>query len=179
MTILNLLYYPDKRLYLKAKKVTTFDQNLAKLVDDMAETMYHYDGCGLAATQVNILQQIIVADPSPGDKESALMALINPVIVSHQGQMKEREGCLSVPLVYEEVMRASKVKVDYQTITGEAATIECEGLLAVILQHEIDHLHGKVFVDYLSNLKQNFIRKKLKKYVPIEDNKTLNNKITY
>jgi peptide deformylase len=179
MAILNLLYYPDKRLYLKAKKVTTFDKNLEKLVDDMAETMYHNDGCGLAATQVNVLQQVIVVDPSPSDEESALMALINPVIVAQDGQSIRKEGCLSVPLVYEEVVRAMKVKVEYQTITGKAATIECEGLLAVILQHEIDHLHGKVFVDYLSNLKQNFIRKKLKKYSPADDNKATHDKSAY
>lgn len=163
MALLEILHYPDERLHLKAIPVEKFDDKLKELVSDMAETMYQSNGIGLAASQVNVQQRLFVMDLAREGEPSQLMALINPVILSKEGQSIGEEGCLSVPGVYEKVTRAEKITVQYQDEEGNKHIKECTGLMSICIQHEIDHLDGKVFVDYLSNLKQNFIKKKMKK----------------
>ena len=160
MTILKILEFPDERLRIKAKPVLVFDSNLKKLVGDMAETMYAAPGIGLAATQVNIHKRVIVVDVS--NEKNNLKVLINPKLIKNSLEKKtHEEGCLSVPGVYEEVDRPDAVEILYQDISGKTCTIETNGLLSVCIQHEMDHLLGKVFVDYLSRLKQNRIKKKI------------------
>ena len=160
MTILKILEFPDERLRIKAKPVLVFDSNLKKLVGDMAETMYAAPGIGLAATQVNIHKRVIVVDVS--NEKNNLKVLINPKLIKNSLEKKtHEEGCLSVPGVYEEVDRPDAVEILYQDISGKTCTIETSGLLSVCIQHEMDHLLGKVFVDYLSRLKQNRIKKKI------------------
>lgn len=161
MAILKILQYPDDRLHKVAKKVVQVDDRIARLIRDMAETMYAAPGVGLAATQVDVHEQVIVADIS--EKRDELRVFINPEIVDSSGEEECEEGCLSVPGIYENVRRAEKVTVRALDETGEAFTLEADGFLAVCIQHEIDHLHGKVFVEYLSQLKQVRIRAKLKK----------------
>lgn len=161
MAILKILQYPDERLHKVAKKVVQVDDRIARLIRDMAETMYAAPGVGLAATQVDVHEQVIVADIS--EKRDELRVFINPEIVDSSGEEECEEGCLSVPGIYENVRRAEKVTVRALDETGEAFTLEADGFLAVCIQHEIDHLHGKVFVEYLSQLKQVRIRAKLKK----------------
>lgn len=161
MAILKILQYPDERLHKVAKKVVQVDDRIARLIRDMAETMYAAPGVGLAATQVDVHEQVIVADISENRDE--LRVFINPEIVDSSGEEECEEGCLSVPGIYENVRRAEKVTVRALDETGEAFTLEADGFLAVCIQHEIDHLHGKVFVEYLSQLKQVRIRAKLKK----------------
>ena len=161
MAILNVLHFPDPRLRDKAKPVTEVDGTIKRLVDDMFETMYDAPGIGLAATQVNIAKRVVVIDVSE-DKEQPL-ALINPEIIERDGTEVYEEGCLSVPGIYDKVTRAEKVKVKALNREGEAFELEAEGLLAICIQHEIDHLDGKLFVDYLSPLKRERIRKKLDK----------------
>ena len=161
--ILDILHYPDKRLHLRAKLVTDFNDSLKKLVSDMAETMYKNGGIGLAATQVNVQLRVFVMDLSTKEEPKNLVVFINPSIFKKNGQLESKEGCLSVPGVYETVNRADSICLSYQDIDGTKHTIECDGLMAVCVQHEVDHLDGKVFVEYLSNLKQNFIKKKMKK----------------
>lgn len=161
MALLNILRYPDPRLYKTAKPVVEVSERIRKLAKDMAETMYAAPGIGLAATQVDVHEQLIVIDTS--EDKSNLMVFINPEIVRRDGEQEGEEGCLSVPGIYDKVVRAEHVVVRALNLQGESFTLEAEGLLAVCLQHEIDHLQGKVFVDYLSRLKQTRIKAKLQK----------------
>jgi peptide deformylase len=161
MALLNILRYPDARLHKAAAPVTVFDESLKKLVRDMAETMYAAPGIGLAASQVDVHKQVIVIDVS--ERHDALVVLVNPEIVEASGVSDIEEGCLSVPGVYEIVERAERVKVRAFDQNGNPFTLEAQGLLAVCIQHEMDHLKGKVFVEYLSQLKQQRVRAKLAK----------------
>ena len=161
MTLLNILRYPDARLHKVAAPVTVFDESLKQLVRDMVETMYAAPGIGLAATQVDVHKQVIVLDVS--ERHDSLVVLVNPEIVEATGVSDIEEGCLSVPGVYDIVERAERVKVRAHDQNGNAFTLEAQGLLAVCIQHEMDHLKGKVFVEYLSQLKQQRVRAKLAK----------------
>jgi peptide deformylase len=161
MTLLNILRYPDARLHKAAAPVTVFDEPLKKLVRDMAETMYAAPGIGLAASQVDVHKQVIVIDVS--ERQDSLVVLVNPEIVEASGVSDIEEGCLSVPGVYDIVERAERVKVRAFDQNGNPFTLEAQGLLAVCIQHEMDHLKGKVFVEYLSPLKQQRVRAKLAK----------------
>lgn len=160
MAILNILHFPDARLHKVAKPVAQVDDRIRQLVKDMAQTMYAAPGIGLAATQVDVHERVVVIDLSENQNE--LMVLINPEIVwtSEDSQTYE-EGCLSVPGVYDEVKRAAQIRVRALDETGQAKEFEADGLLAVCIQHEIDHLNGKVFVQRLSSLKQTRIRNKI------------------
>jgi len=161
MAILDILHYPDKRLRKVAEPVADVNESIKKLVDDMFETMYAAPGIGLAATQVNVHQQVIVIDVS--DKKNQPLCLINPEIIAEDGSERCDEGCLSVPEIYETVERAEKVTVKALDQNGDEYTLEADGLLAVCIQHEIDHLKGKLFVDYLSPLKFQRVKKRLLK----------------
>jgi peptide deformylase len=161
MAVLNILRYPDPRLEKVAKPVARVDDSIRQLVRDMAETMYAAPGIGLAATQVDVHSRVIVLDVS--DARDQLLVLINPEIVTLEGEQECEEGCLSVPGVYDVVKRAEKVKVRALDGAGQPFELLAEGLLAVCIQHEMDHLEGKVFVEYLSRLKQSRIRSKLQK----------------
>jgi peptide deformylase len=161
MAVLNILRYPDPRLEKVAKPVERVDDAIRQLVRDMAETMYAAPGIGLAATQVDVHKRVIVLDAS--DARDQLLVLINPEIVTREGEQECEEGCLSVPGVYDVVKRAEKVKVRALDGAGRPFELVAEGLLAVCIQHEMDHLEGKVFVEYLSRLKQARIRSKLQK----------------
>lgn len=161
MAILNILHYPDERLHTVARPVAEVDDRIRRLIDDMADTMYAAPGIGLAATQVNVHEQVLVIDISEDRK--GLRAFINPRIVASSGTQDYEEGCLSVPGIYETVRRAEKVTVEALDRNGQPFTLEADGLLAVCIQHEMDHLKGKVFVEYLSQLKQGRIKNKLKK----------------
>jgi peptide deformylase len=161
MALLSILRYPDPRLHKVAQPVTEFDRALKDLVRDMAETMYAAPGVGLAATQVDVHRQVIVIDTSEAHDD--LQVLINPRILSEAGSQVCEEGCLSVPGVYEDVRRAERVLVEARDAEGVVRTIDAEGLLAVCIQHEMDHLKGRVFVEHLSRLKQSRIRSKLEK----------------
>lgn len=159
MALLDILVYPDPRLRRQAAEVTTFDDDLARFAEDMAETMYHAPGIGLAAVQVNDLRRLIVVDVS--EHHDDLRVLVNPRVVARDGEQEYEEGCLSVPGVYAPVTRAEHIRVTAKTVQGEDIEFDADGLLAVCIQHEIDHLDGKVFVDYLSRLKQDRIRKRM------------------
>jgi peptide deformylase len=161
MALLHILRYPDARLHKLATAVTVFDDGLKQLVADMAETMYAAPGIGLAATQVDVHKQVIVVDVS--ERRDSLIVLVNPEIVESHGVSDIEEGCLSVPTVYDTVPRAERVKVRAYDQNGTPFTLEAQGLLSVCLQHEMDHLRGKVFVEYLSQLKQQRVRAKLAK----------------
>jgi peptide deformylase len=161
MALLPILRYPDPRLHTKAKPVAVVDYRIRQLAADMAETMYEAPGIGLAATQVNVHEQLIVIDVS--EDKSKLLTLINPQILARDGECEGEEGCLSVPGIYETVKRSQKVKVRALGLDGMPFELEAEDLLAVCVQHEMDHLQGKVFVEYLSMLKQNRIKAKLAK----------------
>ncbi len=161
MALLNILRYPDARLHKVAAPVTVFDESLKNLVRDLAETMYAAPGVGLAATQVDVHKQVIVVDVS--ERRDSLVVLVNPEIVEGSGVSDIEEGCLSVPGVYDIVERAERVKVRAYDQNGNAFTLEAQGLLAVCIQHEMDHLRGKVFVEYLSQLKQQRVRARLAK----------------
>ncbi len=161
MAILNILRYPDARLHKTAAPVTVFDDALRALVRDLAETMYAAPGIGLAATQVDVHRQVIVIDVS--ERRDSLVVLVNPEIVEAYGVSDIEEGCLSVPGIYETVERAERVRVRAHDQNGKSFTLEAQGLLAVCIQHEMDHLKGKVFVEYLSPLKQQRVRAKLAK----------------
>jgi peptide deformylase len=161
MPLLNILRYPDARLHKVATPATVFDAGLKRLVADMAETMYAAPGIGLAATQVDVHKQIIVVDVS--ERRDTLVVLVNPEILEATGVSDIEEGCLSVPGIYELVERAERVKVRAFDQNGNTFTLEAQGLLAVCIQHEMDHLKGKVFVEHLSQLKQQRIRAKLAK----------------
>jgi peptide deformylase len=162
MPLLNILRYPDPRLHKLAKPVAIFDARLERLVEDMAATMYDAPGIGLAATQVDVHEQVVVIDVS--ESRSELQVFINPEVVwaSPETQVYE-EGCLSVPGIYDGVERPSRVRVKALDVRGQPFEIEADGLLAVCIQHEMDHLKGKVFVEYLSPLKRNRIKSKLQK----------------
>jgi peptide deformylase len=162
MTLLTVLHYPDPRLHKVAKPVTKVDERVRKLVADMAETMYDAPGVGLAATQVDVHERIIVIDVS--EDQNQLMVFINPELVWASPEKKSwREGCLSVPEFYDEVERPDQIQVKALDIHGKPFEIKADGLLSVCLQHEMDHLLGKVFVEHLSLLKRNRISLKMKK----------------
>lgn len=161
MALLSVLQYPDPRLRNQAKPVVTFNNDLRRMVDDMFETMYEQGGVGLAAIQVDIQQRIIAIDVSE-DKKSP-MCVINPEIVSQEGIQYEFEGCLSLPGVFDKVERSEKILVSALDQHGKPYQIEAEGLLSVCIQHEMDHLNGILFIDHLSRLKQERVRKKLEK----------------
>ena len=158
MALLKVIHFPDTRLRRAAQPVTDFGPSVRQLVQDMAETMYAANGVGLAAVQVDVTRRVIVIDVSPGRDQ--LLELVNPRLVSAVGSQESDEGCLSVPDVYEPVVRAGQVVCRYQSPDGSEHTLEADGLLAVCLQHEIDHLDGRLFVDHLSRLKRERIRKK-------------------
>jgi peptide deformylase len=162
VALLPILEYPDPRLRKVAQPVTVFDGRLRQLVADMGQTMYAAPGIGLAATQVDMHERIIVIDVS--ENKDRLQAFINPEILwaSEETSLCE-EGCLSVPGIYDEVRRPARVRVRFQDTDGKVSELDCEGMLAVCVQHEMDHLTGKVFVDYLSSLKQDRIKTKMKK----------------
>jgi peptide deformylase len=161
MSVLTILRYPDARLHKTASPVTVFDENLKKLVRDMTETMYAAPGVGLSATQVDVHKQVVVVDVS--DRRDTLVVLVNPEIVEASGVSDIEEGCLSVPGIYDTVERAERIRVRAWDPNGNAFTLEAQGLLSVCIQHEMDHLKGKVFVEYLSPLKQTRVRAKLAK----------------
>ncbi len=161
MARLDILHYPDARLHTIAKPVALVDARIRKLVDDMAETMYAAPGIGLAATQVNVHERVIVIDIS--ESHDQLRVFINPEIIAQSGREESEEGCLSVPGVFDKVERAEQVTVRALDRDGKPFELKADGLLAVCIQHEMDHLMGKVFVDYLSNLKRNRIKAKLAK----------------
>ncbi len=161
MALRTILEFPDPRLRTRARPVTRFDAGLRQLVEDMLETMYAAPGIGLAATQVDAHQQVIVIDVSEAHDQP--LVLINPEILSQEGEATTEEGCLSVPGIFDEVKRAARIRLRAQDRSGEVYEHDCDGLLAVCIQHEMDHLGGKLFVDYLSTLKRERIRKKLDK----------------
>jgi peptide deformylase len=162
MTILSILKFPDPRLHTVAKPVAVVDERVRTIVRDMAQTMYEANGVGLAATQVDIHERIVVVDAS--EARTSYQVFINPEIIAQSMEKKEwEEGCLSVPEVYDIVTRPDRIRVRALNEHGEAFELDCDELLAVCLQHEIDHLNGKVFVQHLSSLKQNRIKTKLKK----------------
>lgn len=165
MALLPILRFPDPRLRKVAAPVSTVDESIRRLAADMAETMYEAPGIGLAATQVDVHKQVIVIDVS--ETKDQLLVLVNPEVVADEGLQIGEEGCLSVPGVYDKVERAEKVSIRYLDQYGEPRTLDAEGLLAVCIQHEIDHLQGKVFVDHLSMLKQTRIKSKLAKQARI------------
>jgi len=168
MALLEILHFPDPRLRKKAQPVDKVDDQIRQTVSDMLETMYVAPGIGLAATQVDIQQQIIVMDVS--DNKDAPICLINPQIVDKDGEEEMQEGCLSVPGIFENVLRAGKITAKALDEHGKSVTYEVDGLLAVCIQHEMDHLNGKLFVDYLSPLKRQRIKKKLLKQQKQQDN---------
>ena len=161
MSKLTILEFPDPRLRTVAQPVGVFDEAIKTLVADMFETMYEANGIGLAATQVNVHQRVFVMDIS--EERDAPQALINPRIVEKNGEQVYQEGCLSFPGIYADVERAGWVRIEAEDTEGQTFSVEAEGLMAVCIQHELDHLDGKVFVDYLSPLKRNMLLKRLQK----------------
>ncbi len=166
MALLNVLHFPNPRLRLKAKSVEIVDDTIKTLAKDMLDTMYAEGGIGLAATQVDVQKRVIVIDLS--EHRDDPMCLINPEIIELEGTEQMQEGCLSVPGYYDLVERAEKIRFRYLDLEGQAVEANAEGLLAVCIQHEIDHLNGKLFIDYLSPLKQQRLRKKLEKQERLE-----------
>jgi peptide deformylase len=162
MALLPILHHPDPRLRRRAQPVAAVDDDLRTFVASMFETMYAAPGIGLAATQVNDLRRVIVVDVSENQDEP--LALINPEVIAKDGEEEMEEGCLSVPGIYDKVQRAEHIRVRALNEQGETIEFDADGLLAVCIQHEIDHLDGKLFVDYLSKLKQTRIIKKLEKH---------------
>ncbi|MBW8074644.1 peptide deformylase [Metallibacterium scheffleri] len=161
MATLEILEFPDPRLRIVAQPVTRFDAALAQLVRDMFETMYAAPGIGLAATQVNVHQRLLVADVSEAHDQP--LVLVNPRILAQHGAQTYQEGCLSVPGIFADVDRALAISVEAEDITGKTFMLDASDLLAVCIQHEMDHLQGKLFVDYLSPLKREMVRRKLDK----------------
>ncbi len=161
MALRTILEFPDPRLRTRARPVTQFDAELGVLIDDMLETMYQAPGIGLAASQVDVHLRVIVIDLSDGRDEP--FVVINPEILAREGDARGEEGCLSVPNIFDEVPRAAKIRLRWQDRHGETHESDFEGMMAVCVQHEMDHLEGKLFVDYLSDLKRERIRKKLDK----------------
>ena len=170
MAIRNILVYPDKRLREVSKPVTEFDDDLENLVRDMAETMYDAPGIGLAAIQIEVAKRVVIMDLS--ESRDDLKVFINPEITDlDQGVIEIEEGCLSVPGIYATVERASKVRINAMDVNGNPFETEADEILSVCIQHEVDHLNGKVFVDYLSRLKRDRVRKKLKKEAQPEESR--------
>ena len=161
MALLPILHFPDPRLRNQAKPVTEVDQQIVQLAKDMLETMYDDGGIGLAATQVNVAKRVVVMDLS--ETKDQPLYLINPEIIDFEGKEKNQEGCLSVPGIYDYVERAEWIRCRYLDLEGNTQELETDGLLAICIQHEIDHLDGKLFIDYLSPLKQARVKKKLQK----------------
>jgi peptide deformylase len=161
MSLLTFLVNPDPRLPNTAKPVAAFDAALQGLIEDLFETMYAAPGIGLAATQVNVHKQLLVLDVS--EEKNAPLVLVNPKIVAREGSQIYQEGCLSVPNIYADVERADRISVEAQDRHGQPLQLQADGLLAVCIQHEMDHLIGKLFVDYLSPLKRELVRRKLEK----------------
>lgn len=161
MAILEILHHPDSRLRNHAQPVTTIDASIQTLVDNMFETMYQAPGIGLAAIQVNVAKRVLVLDVS--EDKNQPMCFINPQILEKQEQVQTEEGCLSVPGVIEKVTRSKWIRVKALNRDGQQFEITAEGLLAVCIQHEMDHLEGKLFIDYLSDIKRYFIRRRLEK----------------
>ena len=161
MALLPILRFPDVRLKKVAEPVVKIDDSIRQLASDMAETMYEAPGIGLAATQVDVHKQLIIIDVS--EDKSDLLVFINPRLEHCEGSQQGEEGCLSVPGIYEKVERAERVTVHYLDLEGQSQSLMAEGLLAVCLQHELDHLNGRVFVDHLSQLKQARIKNRLAK----------------
>ncbi len=161
MALLEILHHPDARLRKKAAPVQQIDARITQLVADMFETMYAAHGIGLAATQINVHERVVVIDLS--EEKTEPLCLINAEIISKEGKMEHEEGCLSVPEYYEKVERAERIQVRALDTAGKTFEMDADGLLAVCIQHELDHLDGKLFVDYLSSLKQQRVRKKLEK----------------
>jgi peptide deformylase len=161
MAIRTILEFPDQRLRTRAQPVKQFDAELGRLIDDLFETMYAAPGIGLAASQVDVHKRVLVIDIS--DARNEPLVFINPAILAREGEAETEEGCLSVPGIFDEVKRASKIRVRWRDRTGAPFERDYDGMLAVCIQHEMDHLDGKLFVDYLSDLKRQRIRKKLEK----------------
>lgn len=161
MALLPILTHPNERLHIVAKPVAEVDDRIRTLVADMIETMYAAKGIGLAATQVDVHERVVVIDLS--EERNSPLVLINPVITHKNGETTYEEGCLSVPGIYDEVTRAETVTVEYLDTDGKPQSLDADGLLAICIQHELDHLAGKLFVEYLSPLKQTRIKSKLKK----------------
>jgi peptide deformylase len=161
MALRTILEFPDPRLRTRAQPVTRFDAQLGQLIDDLFQSMYAAPGIGLAATQVDVHQRVLVIDVS--EERNQPLAFVNPEILTREGVVQTEEGCLSVPGIYDEVERAAKVRIRAQDRDGKVFERDCDGVLAVCIQHEIEHLDGKLFVDYLSDLKRQRIRKKLEK----------------
>lgn len=168
VALLKILHYPDTRLRKKAVPIDSVDESCRILAKDMLETMYESNGIGLAATQVNIQKRLIVIDLSSEKDEP--MCLINPEILSSDGSEESQEGCLSVPEYYETITRAENITYHFQNLEGKVIENEANGLLSVCIQHEIDHLDGKLFIDYLSSIKRQRLRKKLEKLQKLRTN---------
>jgi peptide deformylase len=163
MAVLKICTFPDRVLLEEAEPISAIDREIAKLADDMTETMYAAPGIGLAANQVGVSRRLIVIDTSKRDPDSQLIVLVNPEMVSGEGLITMEEGCLSVPDYQAEVMRYQKVKVRGLDLQGKLMELDAEGLLAVVLQHEIDHLNGTLFIDHLSRLKRELCKRRLRK----------------
>jgi len=163
MAVLEILKYPHPLLKSRSQEIEKIDENIRKLIQDMAETMYDANGVGLAACQVGVCQRAIVLDVSPIDPEKDFMVIINPEIVFEEGEIDHEEGCLSVPDCLEKVKRKEKVRLRGASLEGEKVEFDAEGILALALQHEIDHLNGKLILDRISGLKREIYRNKLKK----------------
>lgn len=161
MALLPILKYPDERLHIVAKPVAEIDARIKQLAADMAETMYEARGIGLAATQIDVHERVVVIDVS--EERNQLITLINPTITHSEGTTTYEEGCLSIPTIYDTVTRAEKVTVSFQDLNGQTQILHADGLLAICIQHELDHLAGKLFIEYLSTMKQNRIKTKMKK----------------
>ena len=160
MSLLRILHYPEPLLKRRSQTVTEFDDELRQLAEDMAETMYDAPGVGLAAPQVGVLKRLIVMDCSAKEEPNDLLCAVNPEIIATEGESVEEEGCLSVPGFYANVNRAAKVRMRYQDVAGNVHERDADGLLAICMQHEIDHLEGILFVDRLSPLKRSMFKKK-------------------
>ena len=168
MAIRKIIEYPEPLLRQKAQNIESFDEELKALIEDMAETMYDAPGIGLAAPQIAVSRQLIVVDLTETGEEQHYMAMINPRITDHEGTQLDEEGCLSVPDLTSQVKRFKRVRVAYQTEDGTPKEIEAEDRFAVVLQHEIDHLNGILFIDHLSPLKRNLYKKKRRKVLATE-----------
>ena len=168
MAIRKIIEYPEPLLRQKAQEIAHFDDELKELIEDMGETMYDAPGIGLAAPQIAVSKRVIVVDTTEPGEENKYMALINPVIVEKESSQIDEEGCLSVPDITSNVKRFRKVTVQYQTEDGSPKEITAEDRFAVVLQHEIDHLNGILFIDHLSSLKRNMYKKKRKKMLAME-----------
>ncbi len=178
MAIKRIVKYPDPVLRKKTKQVTEFGEDLQKLIEDMADTMYDAPGVGLAANQIGENQQVVVIDITPQEEEKQLLVLVNPEILDKEGEQIGEEGCLSVLELSAKVKRYKKVCIKAQDIDGKPIQMDAEDLLARVIQHELDHLHGKLFVDHISTLKRSFYKKKLKKILQEQQGEDVENKST-